>query len=196
MLKRLFDIFWSFTGLIVLSPLLFAIALVIKISSPGPIFYRGRRVGQYGTPFRMYKFRTMVINAEKIGGPSTAADDPRVTPIGKALRKYKLDELPQLINVFTGEMSFVGPRPEVQEVVDVYGEKEKPLLQLKPGITDYASLWNIDEGIILKGSKDPHKAYMEKIWPTKVKLQLKYLREQSLWTDIKIILKTLKHIIS
>lgn len=196
MIKRIFDLLFSLLGLIVASPLLFGIALAIKIGSDGPVFYRGLRVGQYGKPFRIYKFRTMVINAEKLGGPSTADDDPRITPIGKWLRRRKLDELPQLINVLKGEMSFVGPRPEVKEVTDLYTEKEKPLLQLKPGITDYASLWNINEGEILKGSKDPHKTYMEKIWPKKVQLQLTYLKEQSLFTDVKIILKTIKHVIS
>jgi len=195
MLKRLFDIVVSLWGLAILSPLFLVIALAIKFSSPGPVFYRGLRVGRFGKPFYMVKFRTMVLNADKLGGPSTADDDPRITEIGRWLRRYKLDELPQLFNVLKGEMSIVGPRPEVQEVVALYTEREKPLLTLKPGITDYASLWNIDEGAILKGSKNPHQDYLKKIWPKKVELQLKYLREQSLWTDCKIILQTVRQLV-
>ena len=136
----------------------------------------------------------MVVNAEKLGGSSTADDDPRITKTGKFLRKYKLDELPQLINVLKGEMSFVGPRPEVQHYVDMFTEEEKAILDVRPGITDWASLWNPDEGAILKESKDPEKAYIEKIRPKKLKLQLKYVRKRSFWIDLKIILLTLKTI--
>ena len=136
----------------------------------------------------------MVANAESLGGLSTADDDPRITKIGHLLRKYKLDELPQLMNVLKGEMSFVGPRPEVQHYVDMFTEKEKTILNVRPGITDWASLWNPDEGAILAGSSDSEKAYMEKIRPQKLKLQLKYVRERSFWTDLKIILLTLKTI--
>ena len=134
-------------------------------------------------------------DAEKIGGPSTADDDPRITKLGRFLRKYKLDELPQLINVLRGEMSLVGPRPEVQHYVDMFTEEEKAILNIRPGITDWASLWNPDEGAILAGSHDPEKAYMEKIRPQKLKLQLKYVRKHSFWIDLKIILLTLKSII-
>ena len=137
----------------------------------------------------------MVADAEKIGGPSTADDDPRITKPGRLLRKYKLDELPQLINVLRGEMSLVGPRPEVQHYVDMFTEEEKAILNVRPGITDWASLWNPDEGAILAGSPDPEKAYMEKIRPQKLKLQLKYVRKHSFWIDLKIILLTLKSII-
>lgn len=133
----------------------------------GPVFYRGVRVGRNGKLFRIYKFRTMVVNAEKIGGSSTADDDPRITRIGKFIRKHKLDELPQLINVLKGEMSFVGPRPEVQHYVNMYTAEEKAMLSVKPGITDWASLWNSDEGAILAGSPDPEKTYMEEIRPEK-----------------------------
>ena len=147
----------------------------------GPIFYRGERVGRDGKLFRIYKFRTMVVDAEKLGGPSTADDDPRITKIGRHLRKYKLDELPQLMNVFKGEMSFVGPRPEVQHYVDMFTEEEKAILNVRPGITDWASLWNPDEGALLKGSKDPEREYMEKIRPQKLKLQLRYVKEKSFW---------------
>lgn len=136
----------------------------------------------------------MVINAEKIGGPSTREEDPRITKIGKFLRKYKLDELPQLINVFKGEISLVGPRPEVPEYADLYQGDEEIVYSIKPGMTDYASLWNIDEGGALKDAKDTEeteKIYLEKIRPEKVRLQMKYVKEMSLWTDVKIIFKTL-----
>ena len=151
-------------------------------------------MGRFGKLFRIYKFRTMVANAENLGGLSTADDDPRITKTGKFLRKYKLDELPQLINVLKGEMSFVGPRPEVQHYVDMFTEEEKAISSVRPGITDWASLWNPDEGAILAGSSDPEKAYMEKIRPQKIKLQMKYVREQSFWSDLKIIFLTLKAI--
>ncbi|MCK5094359.1 MAG: sugar transferase [Spirochaetes bacterium] len=194
MLKSLFDTVFSFIGLVVFLPLMATIVILIRKEDGGPIFYRGIRVGRYGRPFKIFKFRTMVANAEKLGGPSTADDDPRITKTGKFLRKYKLDELPQLINVLKGEMSFVGPRPEVQHYVDMFTEEEKAILNVRPGITDWASLWNPDEGAILKGSKDPEKAYMEKIRPEKLKLQLKYVREGSFRIDLKIILLTLKTI--
>jgi len=194
MLKRFFDIIFSSIGLIIMSPLLISSTTAIKLDSKGPIFYRGKRIGRYGKPFRIYKFRTMVVNAEKLGGSSTADDDPRITKTGKFLRKYKLDELPQLINVLKGEMSFVGPRPEVQHYVDMFTEEEKAILNVRPAITDWASLWNPDEGAILKGSQDPEKAYMEMIRPEKLKLQLKYVKKNSFWIDLKIILLTLKTI--
>lgn len=194
MVKRLFDIIFSSIGLIAISPFLLFSTILIKLGSKGPVFYRGKRIGFHGKPFRIFKFRTMVIDAEKLGGPSTADDDPRITKIGRLLRKFKLDELPQLINVLKGEMSFVGPRPEVQHYVEMFTEEEKDILNVRPGITDWASLWNPDEGAILAGSLDPEKAYMEKIRPQKIKLQLKYVREQSFWSDLKIIFLTLKTI--
>ncbi len=170
------------------------IVILIRKEDGGPIFYRGIRIGRYGKLFKIFKFRTMVVNAEKLGGPSTADDDPRITKTGTFLRKFKLDELPQLMNVLKGEMSFVGPRPEVQHYVDKFTEEEKAILNVRPGITDWASLWNPDEGAILKGSQDPEKAYMEKIRPEKLKLQLKYVREGLFRIDLKIILLTLKTI--
>jgi len=160
------------------------------------VFYRGNRVGRYGSLFKIFKFRTMVVDAERFGGPSTADDDPRITKVGKVIRKYKLDELPQLINVLKGEMSFVGPRPEVQHYVEMFTEEEKAILNVRPGITDWASLWNPDEGKILEGSPDPEKAYMEKIRPTKLRLQLKYVQERSFWIDLKIIFQTCLTILS
>lgn len=196
MLKRLFDILFSSFVLLLASPLFLFITLGITITSRGPVFYKGKRVGRYGKPFFMYKFRTMVANADKIGGPTTSLDDARVTRIGSVLRKYKLDELPQFINVLKGEMSVVGPRPDVEDVVSLLPKKEKKIIfSVRPGITDFASLAFPNEGEIVKGAKDPHQAYLEKIWPTKVKLQLKYVKEQSFITDIKIILRTIKTVL-
>lgn len=172
-------------------PLFLLIARYIKEEDGGPIFYRGTRVGRFGKLFRIYKFRTMVVNAENLGGPSTANEDPRLTKIGKHIRKYKLDELPQLINVLKGEMSFVGPRPEVQQYVNMFTKEEKAILNVTPGITDWASLWNPNEGAILAGSPDPEKTYMEEIRPEKIRLQLKYLKEHNLWIDLSIIGQTL-----
>lgn len=193
MLKRLFDIIFSTVILTIFSPLLLCIALAIKRESLGHVFYKGKRVGRYGKVFSMYKFRTMVVNADKIGGPTTSLNDARITRAGKILRKYKLDELPQFINVVKGDMSVVGPRPDVEEVMNLLPKNKKDkILSARPGITDFASLAFPNEGEIVKGEKDPHKAYLEKIWPTKIKLQLKYVKEQSFWTDIKIILRTIK----
>lgn len=194
MLKRLFDFFAALIGLIIISPILFAIAIAIKIDSSGPVFYRGERIGRTGEPFRIFKFRTMVVDAERLGGPSTAADDPRLIKIAGFLKKYQLDELPQLINILKGDMSLVGPRPEVKIYVDMFTEEEKAILSVKPGMTDYASIWDFHEGEILKGSEDPEKTYMEKIRPEKLRLQLKYIREKSFMTDIKIILLTVKKV--
>jgi len=189
--KRALDILSSLFGLIAVSPILIAITLLIKREDRGPIFYRGVRVGRFGKTFRIFKFRTMVLNAEKMGGPSTADDDPRITKVGKFIRKFKLDELPQLLNVLKGEMSIVGPRPEVQMYVDMFTEEEKAILSVRPGITDWASIWNPDEGAILAGSPDPEKTYMEKIRPEKIRLQMKYVRERSFWNDLKIIAQTI-----
>jgi len=195
MIKRLFDLFFSLIGVIVLSPLLLIIAILIKISSPGPVFYRGLRAGKNFKPFKIFKFRTMKAEAEKLGGPSTAGDDPRLTRIGKFLKKWKIDELPQLLNVIKGEISLVGPRPEVLEYAKLYQGEEKIVYTIKPGITDFASLWDVHEEEILKGSPDPEKTYLEKIRPEKVKLQMKYVKETSLYTDIKIIWRTLLKLI-
>jgi lipopolysaccharide/colanic/teichoic acid biosynthesis glycosyltransferase len=168
------------------------IAIIIKLDSAGPIFYRGLRVGRLEKPFRIFKFRTMVVNAEKLGGPSTAADDPRLTKIGKFLKRYQLDELPQLINVLKGEMSLVGPRPEVPLYVNMMTKEEKDIiLSVLPGMTDLASLWDFHEGEILKGSPDPERTYQEKIRPTKIKLQIEYVKNHSLWLDLKMIFKTI-----
>ena len=195
MAKRVFDIVAAAVGLLFLSPFLFFIALRIRREDSGPVFYRGERVGLHGKPFRIFKFRTMVVDAERLGASSTSDDDQRITSIGKFLRKYKLDELPQLINVLIGDMSLVGPRPEVKKFTDMYTNEEMAILSVRPGITDWASIWNSDEGAILAGNTDPDRDYLEKIRPEKIRLQLKYVREQSFWTDIKIIFLTLKIII-
>jgi lipopolysaccharide/colanic/teichoic acid biosynthesis glycosyltransferase len=189
--KRLFDLFWSTLGLVILSPFLAAIAIAIKLGSRGPVFYRGERVGLHGSKFRIYKFRTMVLDADKIGGSSTPEDDPRVTRAGKFLRRYKLDELPQLINVFVGEMSLVGPRPQVTWQADLYTPEEREVFKVRPGITDWASLKFSNEGEILKGSTDPDKDYFEKIHPEKMRLAIEYVRNHSLAIDVRIIFKTL-----
>lgn len=192
MIKRLFDIIFSFLGLLFLWPLFLVIGFLIKRESPGPIFYRGERIGKNGKPFKIFKFRTMIVDAEKSGVYSTSSDDPRLLKIGNFLKKYQLDELPQLINVLKGDMSFVGPRPEVKKFIDMMTPEERNvILSVKPGMTDLASLWNFHEGEVLKGSKDPDKDYQEKIWPTKKKLQIEYIKKQSFWLDIKIILKTI-----
>lgn len=195
MLKRIFDIIASSIALILLSPLFLYFAIRIKRYDHGPVFYRGERVGLHGQIFHIYKFRSMIVNAEKTGVSSTSKEDSRITPVGHLLRKTKADELPQLINVFTGNMSIVGPRPEVKKFTDMYAGEEKKLLDIRPGITDYASIWNSDEGEILKDSKDPDGDYARLIRPEKIRLQLKYYREMSFFTDVKIIFLTARKII-
>lgn len=191
MLKRLIDISSSLMGLITLWPLLLWIGIRIKNEDGGPVFYRGERVGYRGKLFHIFKFRTMVADAEKLGASSTSDDDTRITRIGRFLRKYKLDELPQLINVFIGDMSIVGPRPQVQWAVDLYSPSEREILNVRPGITDLASLLFANEGEILKGSLDPDMDYLKKIHPEKIRLSLEYVRDHSLWGDMKIILQTI-----
>lgn len=192
MAKRIFDVFVSSTFIVILFPLFLLIAILIKHGSVGPVFYRGERVGRYGKIFRIFKFRTMVSNAEKLGGSSTADDDPRITKAGKILRKYKLDELPQILNVFWGQMSLVGPRPEVKKFVEMYSPKEMAILSVRPGITDWASIWNSDEGSILAGAEDPDRTYLELIRPEKIRLQLKYVENRSFWTDLTILFETVE----
>lgn len=191
LIKRAIDIVFALVGLVVLSPVLVALGVWVAISSPGGPFYSGVRIGRGGTPFRMLKFRTMVTNAHQIGASSTAEDDPRVTTAGRFLRRFKLDELPQLINVFVGEMSFVGPRPQVKWAVDLYSAEERDLLTVRPGITDYASLRFRNEGEILKGSTDPDRDYLEKIAPEKIRLGLYYVRHYSFSADARIVIATL-----
>ena len=192
MLKRLVDIVLAPVALVLLSPPFLLVALLIKLESPGPVFYRGGRIGRYGKPFRIFKFRTMVANADKLGGPSTKADDARITRVGKWIRRFNLDELPQLINVLKGEMSVVGPRPEVAQYVALFSDEEREILSVRPGITDWATLWIRDEGRVLAGSDDPERTYLEKIWPEKHRLALEYVRGRSLVIDFQIMAKTLK----
>jgi lipopolysaccharide/colanic/teichoic acid biosynthesis glycosyltransferase len=189
-LKRGFDVCFAAFGLLILSPLLAAVAASVKLSSRGPVLYKGIRVGINGRQFNMIKFRTMVANAEAIGGSSTPADDPRVTSVGRALRRGKLDELPQLWNVLKGDMSIVGPRPQVPWAVDRYTPEERLVLTVRPGITDYASLQFANEGELLKGSTDPDRDYMERIHPRKMRLSLEYVRSHSFGTDLAIIART------
>jgi len=191
MTKRTFDLVLSVFGLVLLAPVLVAVAVMIKVESAGPVFYRGLRMGWRGKSFRIFKFRTMVEDAEKVGGASTPEDDPRVTRVGRFLRRYKLDELPQILNVITGEMSLVGPRPQVPWAVELYTQEERDVLSARPGITDYASVRFRDEGEILRGSANPDKDYFEKIHPEKMRLSLEYVRKQSLWLDCQILWKTL-----
>jgi lipopolysaccharide/colanic/teichoic acid biosynthesis glycosyltransferase len=193
--KRMFDLSASILGLIPLLPIFAMLALAIKLDSDGPVFYRGLRAGRHGKPFRIFKFRTMVVDAHKFGGPSSSADDPRITRTGSFLRHHKLDELPQLLNVLTGDMSLVGPRPEVVEEVLLYTDEEKRLLSVRPGITDWASIRFRNEGEILRGSADPHAAYREKIRPEKIRLGLDYVRSHSFVTDCRIIIRTLKSVL-
>jgi lipopolysaccharide/colanic/teichoic acid biosynthesis glycosyltransferase len=188
--KRVFDLVTASVLLLLFSPLLIGIAAAIKIGSPGPVFYRGSRVGMGKRPFAMLKFRTMVIDADAKGPSSTSADDPRITRIGAFLRRYKLDELPQLINVFKGEMSLVGPRPQVAWAVDGYSAEEQRVLTVRPGITDWASIRFRNEGEILKGSADPDADYMRLIHPEKMRLSLQYVDSMSFATDLSIIVRT------
>jgi lipopolysaccharide/colanic/teichoic acid biosynthesis glycosyltransferase len=190
-LKRVLDFVVAFFGLVLLSPFLLATAVWVKLSSPGPVLYAGTRVGKHGVVFKMLKFRTMVVNADKLGASSTSADDIRMTSAGRFLRRFKLDELPQLINVLRGDMSLVGPRPQVEWAVKLYTPEERGLLTVRPGITDFASLEFRNEGEILKGSKDPDRDYLEKIAPHKIRLGLYYVHHYSFSVDAKILAATL-----
>jgi lipopolysaccharide/colanic/teichoic acid biosynthesis glycosyltransferase len=187
-MKRSFDVLFSTLGLVFLSPLFLLVGTSIKMDSKGPVFYRGQRIGRCGKPFRMWKFRTMHPNVQKFG-ITTGKDDPRVTRVGRFLRRYKIDELPQLINVLTGEMSLVGPRPDFLEHTSAYTGEEELILTVRPGITDYASLRfrNQDE---LIGSEDPHRIFIEKIRPEKNRLRVDYVKRQSLAEDFKILFQT------
>lgn len=193
--KRIFDIAASSLGLVLLSPFLLLVSIAIKIDSRGPVFFRQVRAGQSKKTFRILKFRTMVTDAEKIGAQISSGDDPRITTVGQFLRKYKLDEFPQLINVFKGEMSIVGPRPELPRFVEAYDDDYREILTVKPGITDFASLEYKDENELLKAAEDPERQYLEEILPIKISYYHKYLKEQSLKTDVTLILKTLWNII-
>ncbi|GAA0427126.1 sugar transferase [Cocleimonas flava] len=189
--KRLFDLFFVIPGLLVLAPFLLVIALIIKLKDGGNVLFKQVRVGKNGKHFDVLKFRTMVLDAEKLGNKVTTGDDPRITPIGRVLRKYKLDELPQLINVLKGEMSLVGPRPEVPEYVEFYPEETRSIvLSVPPGMTDKASIEFVNENDLLSGSEDPVSDYKNKVLPIKLKYYVEYVKERSLWMDFKLIIKT------
>lgn len=193
-LTRFFDFIFSLTGLIILSPVLIVISIIIVLNSRGGIFFFQNRVGKDNKDFRLWKFRTMFSDSEKHGQITVGKNDSRITAPGKFLRKYKLDELPQLVNVLTGEMSLVGPRPEVRKYVDLYSPEQKKVLRVKPGITDYASIEFADENEILARSSHPLKTYVEEIMPAKIELNMKYISDPSLKNYFHIILLTLKKI--
>jgi lipopolysaccharide/colanic/teichoic acid biosynthesis glycosyltransferase len=194
MMTRLFDIIFSFIILIILLPLFLLFALVIILTSKGGVFYLQKRVGKDGKIFSLIKFRTMFVNADK-QGLLTVGNDKRITKFGKFLRKYKLDELPQFLNVLIGQMSIVGPRPEVPKYVDLYNQEQKKVLSVKPGITDYASLLYFNESNELVRSSEPEKHYINVIMPHKINLSLEYIENKSLWFDIKIIFWTFLRIV-
>ena len=194
MLKRIFDIISSLFGLILLSPFMLIIAILIKLDSKGPIFFKQVRVTKNGREFKIFKYRTMRVGSDKYS-QITVGKDSRITKVGDFLRKYKLDEIPQLINVLIGDMSLVGPRPEVPKYVALYTEEQREILKVRAGITDYASIEFSNENDILANETDPEKAYIEKIMPRKIELNKKYLSEISVMTDIKIILLTIKKIL-
>ncbi|MGE5482442.1 MAG: sugar transferase [Bacteroidota bacterium] len=189
--KRIFDLFWASFGLLILSPFLAGVALAIKAEDGGPVFFRQERVGRNGRPFRIWKFRTMAVGAEQRGGQLTVGDDPRITRVGGWLRKIKLDELPQLLNVLVGEMTFVGPRPEVPKYAALYTPEQRQVLQLVPGITDPASIRYRNESEILAATADPERVYIEEVMPEKIAINLQYAARASVWSDTLIILKTL-----
>ena len=192
---RFFDFILSLVGLVVLAPILIVLAIWIKIDSKGPVFYKQVRVGQNGIDFGLFKFRSMVVDADKKGLITVGGRDPRITRSGYFIRKYKLDELPQLINVLVGDMSLVGPRPEVRKYVNLYTDEQQKVLSVKPGITDYASIEYMDENEILGKSSDPEKTYIEEIMPEKIKYNMKYISNKSLFEYFKIILLTVLKIV-
>ncbi len=196
MLKRIFDFVFSLIGLIILSPLFFVISLLIIFDSKGGVFYIQKRIGKNFIEFGIIKFRTMRPDSDKRGLLTVGGRDSRITKAGYFLRKYKLDELPQLINVFKGEMSFVGPRPEVKKYVDLYNEEQKKVLMVKPGITDNASIEFSNENEILGKYADAEKAYIEIVMPAKLNLNLNYINQQNFINDMKIILKTIFKILN
>jgi lipopolysaccharide/colanic/teichoic acid biosynthesis glycosyltransferase len=193
-LKRAIDITGACVGLVLLTPLLLLLALLIKLDSSGPVFYRGLRAGWHGQPFRIFKFRTMVPDAERLGGGSTAKNDPRVTRIGRLLRRYKLDELPQLLNVIRGDMSLVGPRPELPQYAALYAGDEKLILTVRPGITDNASIEFIHLGNLL-GDEDADLIYETQIRPRKNALRVQYVKTQSIAGDLHLIWRTLVRLV-
>ena len=195
-MKRIFDILFSSFILLCFLPFGLIISFLIAFSSPGGIFYRQERIGKGGIPFFILKFRSMRTDSDTKGKLTVGMRDPRITSIGYFIRKYKLDEFPQFVNVLKGEMSVVGPRPEVKEYVVLYNEDQRKVLQVKPGITDYASLYYFKENELLAQSVDPQKTYIEEIMPAKLKLNEKYLENPTVFHDLKIIFKTFVKILT
>lgn len=195
-IKRCFDVFVSFTLIILFSPIFFAVSIWIKIDSKGPVFYRQERVTQYGKCFRIFKFRTMVEDADKIGALVTKEKDPRITKVGTRIRKYRIDEIPQLFNIITGDMSFVGTRPEVQKYVNSYTDEMKATLLLPAGVTSAASIEYKNEDILLRNTDNVDEAYVKKVLPEKMVWNLKSLREFSLLSEIRVMLRTVGAVIS
>jgi lipopolysaccharide/colanic/teichoic acid biosynthesis glycosyltransferase len=196
MIKRIFDILFSSIILLCFLPIGLIISLLIVLTSTGGVFYRQERIGKSGIPFLIMKFRSMRTDSDAKGKLTVGMRDPRITSIGYFIRKYKLDEFPQFINVIKGEMSVVGPRPEVKEYVDLYNENQRKVLHVKPGITDYASLYYFKENELLAQSVDPQKTYIEEIMPAKLKLNEKYLENPTVFHDVKIIFLTFAKIIT
>lgn len=193
--KRVFDVLSSLVVIILFSPLLIILAIWIAVDSPGGVFYKQIRIGKNAKPFNLLKFRSMRPDADK-SGQLTIGDDNRITKVGRFIRKYKLDELPQLFNILKGEMSVVGPRPEVPKYVNLYSEEQKKVLNALPGLTDYASLEYLNEQKVLGAAENPEKTYIEEVMPAKLKLNLKYIKERSFLVDIRLIFKTIAKIIS
>lgn len=191
--KRCFDLFFTIPGIILLLPLFFLLSMWIKLNSPGPVFFKQERVGKNGSRFKIFKFRTMIHDAEKVGPLITVGDDRRITRAGRFLRKYKLDELPQLLNVLKGEMSLVGPRPEVPRYVELYTDEQRLALKLLPGITDPASIRYRNENEILDTCADPETMYIEKIVPEKIKINMEYAQKASIFTDLFVLVATVFH---
>ncbi|MFT6442045.1 MAG: lipopolysaccharide/colanic/teichoic acid biosynthesis glycosyltransferase [Salibacteraceae bacterium] len=187
---RLADIVFSLLGILVLSPLFLVLGLLVKIDSKGPILFNQQRVGRWSRDFFLHKIRTMKVDSEALGQLTVGGRDPRITGAGYILRKYKLDELPQLFNVLKGEMSLVGPRPEVRRYVEEYNSQQKTVLNVKPGITDYASISFVDENDILAASADPEKSYIEEVMPEKLKLNQKFIENPSFGNYVKVIFLT------
>ena len=194
-MKRLFDIVFSVLGLIIISPVFILLSLIIVLDSRGGVFFRGVRVGQYGKDFKIFKFRSMVKDAEGKGKWNVGDNDKRITRFGHFLRKSKLDELPQLFNVLKGDMSLVGPRPEVRKYVELYTEEQRRVLSVRPGITDYASIEYVDENTILGQAEDADKAYVEQILPDKICYNMKYIEHRSVKEYFKIIFLTIWSIV-
>lgn len=194
-MKRIFDIVFSFIGIVIILPVYVIVSILIMIDSRGGIIYKQERTGKNGKPFKVLKFRTMRPNSSSMGALTVGSRDPRITNVGYYLRKYKLDELPQLFNVFFGDMSFVGPRPEVKKYTDLYNEEQKKVLSVRPGITDYASIKFRNENDLLSQSTTPEKLYIDEIMPEKLILNMKYINDNNVFKDIKIIFDTFYTII-